>query len=321
MEESLVVSLDHLRVAHDVISVEINALKEMGARLNGTFAQAVDLILETNGRVVLVGMGKSGIIGKKIAATLASTGTPSFSVHPGEAFHGDLGMIHPEDVALMISNSGETEELIRLLPFMQYQKNRVIAMTGNLNSTLARNADVVLNVSVSREACANNLAPTSSTTATLVMGDMLAVALSTARRFQPEDFARFHPGGSLGRKLLTRIADVMHSRNLPFCSHDATFREVVHAITQGRLGLAIVMNGERLVGVVTDGDIRRAFEHNELAMQLRAADIMTRTPKTVHQSERLVVGEELMQKEKIKELIVVDDVQRVVGVLQIFDME
>ncbi|TDV37314.1 arabinose-5-phosphate isomerase [Paraburkholderia caballeronis] len=321
MDKAVIVKLDHLRIAREVIAVEIAALREMSTRLNGTFAQAIDLILGTEGRVVVVGMGKSGIIGKKIAATLASTGTPAFSVHPGEAFHGDLGMVRPEDIALMISNSGETEELIRLLPFMQYQKNRVIAMTGNLNSTLAKNADVVLDVSVAREACNNNLAPTSSTTATLVMGDTLAVALSTARGFQPEDFARFHPGGSLGRKLLTRIADVMHSRNLPFCSHDATFREVIQTITQGRLGLAIVMNGDRLCGVITDGDIRRAFEHNETAMQLAAADIMTRTPKTVNLNERLVAGEELMQKEKIKELIVVDDEQRVVGVLQIFDTE
>ncbi len=190
--------MDYLDTARGVIATEIDALQQMSNRLNGDFKKAIDCILNMQGRVVVVGMGKSGIVGKKIAATLASTGTPSFSVHPGEAFHGDLGMIRPIDVALMISNSGETEELIRLLPFMQYQKNLVIAMTGNMNSTLARNADVTLDISVPHEACNNNLAPTSSTTATLAMGDALAVVLSTARNFQPEDFARFHPGGSLG---------------------------------------------------------------------------------------------------------------------------
>ena len=313
--------MDYLDTARGVIATEIDALQQMSNRLNGDFKKAIDSILNMQGRVVVVGMGKSGIVGKKIAATLASTGTPSFSVHPGEAFHGDLGMIRPIDVALMISNSGETEELIRLLPFMQYQKNLVIAMTGNMNSTLARNADVTLDISVPHEACNNNLAPTSSTTATIAMGDALAVVLSTARNFQPEDFARFHPGGSLGRKLLTRIADVMHSRSLPFCAHDANFREVIQTITRGRLGLAIVMNADQLCGVITDGDIRRAFEREDASTKLTASDIMTRTPKTVNQSERLVIAEELMHEEKIKELIVVDDHQRVAGVLQIFDVD
>ncbi|MFF7056297.1 SIS domain-containing protein [Achromobacter spanius] len=313
--------MDYLDTARGVIATEIDALQQMSNRLNGDFKKAIDIILKMQGRVVVVGMGKSGIVGKKIAATLASTGTPSFSVHPGEAFHGDLGMIRPIDVALMISNSGETEELIRLLPFMQYQKNQVIAMTGNLTSTLAQNADVTLDISVPHEACNNNLAPTSSTTATIAMGDALAVVLSSARGFQPEDFARFHPGGSLGRKLLTRIADVMHSRALPFCAHDASFREVIQTITRGRLGLAVVMDAGKLSGVVTDGDIRRAFERDNARSTLTAAEIMTKTPKTINQSERLVVAEELMREEKIKELVVVNDDQQVTGVLQIFDVD
>lgn len=313
--------MDYLGTARGVIATEIEALQQMSNRLNEDFKKAIDSILNMQGRVVVVGMGKSGIVGKKIAATLASTGTPSFSVHPGEAFHGDLGMIRPIDVALMISNSGETEELIRLLPFMQYQKNLVIAMTGNAASTLARNADVTLDISVPQEACNNNLAPTSSTTATIAMGDALAVVLSTARGFQPEDFARFHPGGSLGRKLLTRISDAMHSRALPFCAHDASFREVIQTITRGRLGLAIVMDNGRLCGVITDGDIRRAFEKESESSALSAVDIMTKTPKTINQSERLVVAEELMHEEKIKELIVVNDSEQVTGVLQIFDVE
>jgi arabinose-5-phosphate isomerase len=313
--------MDYLDKARGVIATEIEALQQMSNRLNGDFEKAIDTILNTQGRVVVVGMGKSGIVGKKIAATLASTGTPSFSVHPGEAFHGDLGMIRPIDVALMISNSGETEELIRLLPFLQYQKNLVIAMTGKTTSTLARNADVTLDISAPHEACNNNLAPTSSTTATIAMGDALAVVLSTARGFQPEDFARFHPGGSLGRKLLTRISDVMHSRALPFCAHDSRFREVIQVITRGRLGLAIVMDRGKLCGVITDGDIRRAFENESASSAFTAADIMTKTPKTIKQSERLVVAEELMREEKIKELIVVDDYEQVAGVLQIFDLD
>lgn len=313
--------MDYLDKARGVIATEIEALQQMSSRLNGDFEKAIDTILNTQGRVVVVGMGKSGIVGKKIAATLASTGTPSFSVHPGEAFHGDLGMIRPIDVALMISNSGETEELIRLLPFLQYQKNLVIAMTGKTTSTLARNADVTLDISAPHEACNNNLAPTSSTTATIAMGDALAVVLSTARGFQPEDFARFHPGGSLGRKLLTRISDVMHSRALPFCAHDSRFREVIQVITRGRLGLAIVMDRGKLCGVITDGDIRRAFENESASSAFIAADIMTKTPKTIKQSERLVVAEELMREEKIKELIVVDDDEQVAGVLQIFDLD
>jgi len=312
--------MNPLDTAHNVIAAEVAALQQMSQRLDKTFAEAVQTILATQGRVVVVGMGKSGIIGRKIAASLASTGTPAFSVHAGEAFHGDLGMISPTDIALMLSNSGETEELIRLLPFLQYQHNAIIAMTGKRDSTLARNADLVLDVSVPYEACSNNLAPTSSTTAMLVMGDALTVALSDARGFQPEDFARFHPGGSLGKKLLTRVADVMHVRNLPMCAHTACFRDVIHTMTQGRLGLAIVMDGTRLCGVITDGDVRRAFEKGEAAVTLTAAEFMTTTPKTIASSERLVVAEDMMCSEKIKELIALDDQGQVAGVLQIFDL-
>jgi len=313
--------MDHLETARDVMQTEIDALQQMRTRLNSDFSNAVEAILASQGRVVVVGMGKSGIIGHKIAASLASTGTPAFSVHAGEAFHGDLGMIRPIDIALMISNSGETEELIRLLPFMQYQKNLIIAITGKLDSTLARNADWVLDVSVSQEACSNNLAPTSSTTATLVMGDALTVALSDARNFQPEDFARFHPGGSLGRRLLTRVCDVMHKRNLPVCTPAASFRDVIHTTTRGRLGVAIVMDGAKLCGIITDGDIRRAFETERPAVELTAADFMTTTPKTIHQDERLVVAEDIMRTEKIKQLIALHDNGQVAGVLQIFDID
>lgn len=305
----------------EVIEVEVEALRRMGERLDGHFARAVETVLAAEGRLVVVGMGKSGIIGRKIVATLASTGTPSFFVHPGEAFHGDLGMIHPSDVALMISNSGETEELIRLLPFMEHQGNRVIAMTGGTASTLAAHADVVLDISVPREACNNNLAPTSSTTATLVMGDALAVALSAERGFQPEDFARFHPGGSLGRRLLTRVADVMHTRDLPICAPQTGFRDLVHTMSAGRLGLALVMEGDSLLGIVTDGDLRRLLERENDPMALTAGEAMTPSPKTISPDMRFAEAEDRMQAEKISALVVMDDAGRVRGILQIYDLE
>ena len=313
--------MNHRETASKVISLEIEALQAMKNRISQEFDQAIDAILDMRGHVVVVGMGKSGIIGRKIAASLASTGTPAFFVHPAEAFHGDLGMIRSVDIALMISNSGETEELIRLLPFMQHQKNQVIAMTGNANSTLARNSNIVLDISVPREACYNNLAPTSSTTATLVMGDALTVVLASARQFQPEDFARFHPGGSLGRKLLARVCDAMQSRHLPICMPSANFCEVIQTVTQGRLGMAIVMDGHALCGLITDGDIRRAFAKGVPLQQLTANEFMTASPKTIFKGERLVDAEARMREQKIKDLIVLDEKQNVVGVLQIFDVD
>lgn len=290
------------------------------SRLDAGFEKAVEIILAARGRVIVAGMGKSGIIGQKIAATLASTGTPSFFVHPGEAFHGDLGMIKPIDVMLLISNSGETEEVVRLLPFMQHQENRIIAMTGNGNSTLAHNADVVLDVFVEREACNNNLAPTSSTTATLVMGDALAVALSEKRNFRPEDFARFHPGGSLGRKLLTRVADIMRKDSLPVCPPQANFRAIVNEIGAGRLGLVLVMEGEVLHGIITDGDVRRAFDRFDDITAVTAEMIMTRAPKTVRDDKRFAEAEQEMLDKKINSLVVTGEDGKVVGVLQIYDV-
>jgi arabinose-5-phosphate isomerase len=306
--------------ARQVVAIEIQALERLAGRLDASFERAVDIVMQTQGRVVVVGMGKSGLIGRKIAATLASTGTTSFFVHPGEAFHGDLGMIRPIDIVLMISSSGETEELVRLLPFLEYQGNHVIAMTGAATSTLARHADVVLDISVEREACNNNLAPTSSTTATLVMGDALAVVLSARRGFQPEDFARFHPGGSLGRKLLVKVADVMHKERLPMCAPAASFKDVVHAINSGRLGLVMVMDDGRLVGVITDGDVRRAFNAGIDYATVQAQDIMTRQPKTVTPDERFADAEKRMRAAKINSLIVQDASGPVVGVLQIYDL-
>lgn len=312
--------MEILERARSTIALEIAALHAMSARLDDNIKQAVEIIVQMRGRVVVVGMGKSGIIGQKIAATLASTGTPAFFVHPGEAFHGDLGMIKPIDVALLISNSGETEEVIRILPFLHYQQNRVIAMTGKTQSTLARHAHVVLDVGVEREACQINLAPTSSTTCTLVMGDALAVALTVERNFQPEDFARFHPGGSLGRKLLTRVADVMHKDKLPMCAPSASFRDVVHEINRGRLGLVLVMENDRLAGIITDGDVRRAFDQEVDYRMIVASDIMTRSPKTVSPQMRFAEAEADMRASKVNALVVMDEQKQVMGVLQIFDL-
>lgn len=313
--------LDPLAIAQQTLDIEIAALKAMRQRLDHRINKAVEMVLEMRGRVVVVGMGKSGIIGQKIAATLASTGTPAFFVHPGEAFHGDLGMIKPIDVALLISNSGETEEVLRILPFLQYQKNKIIAMTGKMQSTLAQHADVVLDVGVEREACKNNLAPTSSTTNTLAMGDALAVALTEKRNFQPEDFARFHPGGSLGRRLLTRVQDVMCKEPLPVCAPTSSFREVVNAITYGRLGLTLVMDDEVLCGIITDGDVRRAFDVYEDVKSLHAEKIMAANPLTINADTRFADAESYMREKKVSALVVQDTAGKTVGVLQIFGLK
>lgn len=313
--------LDPLAIAQQTLDIEIAALKAMRQRLDHRINKAVEIVLEMRGRVVVVGMGKSGIIGQKIAATLASTGTSAFFVHPGEAFHGDLGMIKPIDVALLISNSGETEEVLRILPFLQYQKNKIIAMTGKMQSTLAQHADVVLDVGVEREACKNNLAPTSSTTNTLAMGDALAVALTEKRNFQPEDFARFHPGGSLGRRLLTRVQDVMCKEPLPVCAPTSSFREVVNAITYGRLGLTLVMDDEVLCGIITDGDVRRAFDTYEDVKSLHAEKIMTANPLTITADTRFADAESYMREKKVSALVVQDTAEKTVGVLQIFGLK
>jgi arabinose-5-phosphate isomerase len=251
---------------------------------------------------------------------MASTGVAAFCVHPAEAFHGDLGMIQPGDVILMISNSGETEELVRLLPFIEHQNNSVIAMTGNKNSTLGRYASVVLDVSVTREACNNNLAPTSSTTAALVMGDALAIVLSEKSGFQPADFAKFHPGGNLGRRLLTRVVDMMHKENLPICGQYDLFRDVIHTINRGRLGLTLVMEGQQLLGIITDGDIRRAFDSEIDYKTVQARHIMTLDPKFIGQDERFSDAETRIRSSKINSLVVKNFTGAVVGVLQIQDL-
>ena len=305
-------------IAQRVFEIEAQAIAHLSEQLDAQFDQSVEAILNTQGRVVICGMGKSGLIGKKIVATLASTGTPCFFMHPGEAFHGDLGMVTPEDIFVAISNSGETEEVIKLIPFLKDNGNTIIAMTGRPESTLAQNADFHLNIAVPQEACPHQLAPTSSTTATLVMGDALAVALMEARQFQPQDFARFHPGGSLGRKLLTRVKHEMRSQNLPFIESSTPMKEVIHTMSEGRLGLCIVDQGK---GIITDGDLRRHMEQDAIGlMQKTAGEIMTPNPTTIDENTKLTEAEALMNKKKITSLLVTNADKQIVGVIQIYDL-
>ena len=298
--------------AIDTFEAEAAAVRNLSNLLTDDFAKAVEAILKCTGKVVVTGMGKSGIIGKKIAATLASTGTPSFFLHPGEAYHGDLGMISSNDIVLAIANSGQTDEILRLIPFMQNNGNTIIAMTGNPESTLAKNAHLNLNIAVEREACPLNLAPTSSTTAMLVMGDALAIALMKVRGFRAEDYAVFHPGGSLGRRLLTRVKDVMRKDALG---------DVIIAISDARLGIAAVVEDGKLIGVITDGDVRRAMaKYKERFFSIQAEEIMSRTPKTISPEARITAAEEMMRVHKIHSIIVTDDNSAVVGVVEFFNV-
>lgn len=296
------------------------ALQRTAQRLGSEFDRAVEMIIGTKGRVIISGMGKSGIIGRKIAATFASTGTSAFFVHPGEAYHGDLGMFQPGDVAILISYSGETEEVIRLVPWLQHSSIPIIAMVGKPSSTLGHNAQTVLDVSVEREVCPNNLAPTTSTTTTLVMGDALAVALIHRRGFRPQDFARFHPGGSLGRRLLTRVSDVAKSPP-PYVTPDASLGEVITVISEGRKGAAVVLEGTsgRPLGIVTDGDLRRALQRNTDPSALRAADIMTLDPKSIAEDTKFADAEQYMVDNSINVLVTTDAEGNAVGLLHLLD--
>lgn len=306
-----------------VVEIEAQALRDLAARLDGGFAAACRLVLASKGRVVATGMGKSGHIARKIAATLASTGTPAFFVHPGEAGHGDLGMITDTDVVLALSYSGESDEVLTLLPVLKRQGNAVIAMTGKPQSTLARAADVHLDVSVSVEACPLDLAPTSSTTATLAMGDALAVALLEARGFTADDFARSHPAGSLGRRLLLHITDVMHAGDdVPRVSATATLSEALVEMSRKRLGMTAVVDADdRLLGVFTDGDLRRALADASLDLRNMPVErLMGHSPKTIGPNQLAVEAAHLMETHKISALVVVDDDNRLVGALNIHDL-
>jgi arabinose-5-phosphate isomerase len=298
---------------------QAKSIAELAERVDESFGRAVDLMYATPGHVVITGIGKSGIIGRKIAATLASTGTPSFFVHPAEAFHGDLGMITARDTVLLVSYSGETEEVVRLVPHLLRLGSPIVSLVGAVDSTLARAADVAIDVSVEREACPNNLAPTNSTLAALAMGDALAVSLMRARQFRVEDFARLHPGGALGRRLLTRVKDVMHRRELPVVGPWQTVRDSLFTITRGRLGLALVFDDGVLRGIVTDGDLRRAMQRYEDVLNVPVSELMSTQPATIDEDALLSEAEKLMRRRKIKALVVVDRAGKPTGLVEIFD--
>ena len=311
-----------LQLARDTLDIEAQALLGLKDRLDERFAQAVQLMLNVQGRVVVTGMGKSGHIGRKIAATLASTGTPAMFVHPGEASHGDLGMIKHVDVVLGISNSGESDELVAILPMLKRQGVPLIAMTGGLQSALALHADVVLDSSVEKEACPLNLAPTASTTAQLALGDALAVALLDARGFKAEDFARSHPGGSLGRRLLTHVSDVMRAGDdAPSVLPQASLMELMREMSHKGLGASAVVNAEqRVLGIFTDGDLRRLIEQGRDLRNLTAQDVMHPGPRTIRQDALAVEAAELMEAHRITSVLVVDTAGRLCGALNSNDL-
>ena len=310
-----------VQAGREVIQLESAAIAALADRLDDNFVKACELILSCQGRAIVLGMGKSGHVGGKIAATLASTGTPAFFVHPGEASHGDVGMITTQDIVIAISNSGETNEILTILPIIKRMGVKLIAMTGNPDSTLGRQADACLYAGVATEACPHNLAPTSSTTATLALGDALAVALLKTRGFTEEDFARSHPGGQLGRRLLLYVSDIMHTgKNIPAVRDDATVSDALLEMTGKGLGMTAIVDGHnRLQGIFTDGDLRRTLSRG---IDIRAciADAMTRNPKTTRADRLAAETVELMRKMKINGLCVVDENSMLVGALNMHDL-
>lgn len=312
---------DILSLARKTIHTEALALKHLEQTLGDDFVCAVELILHSRGKLVVTGMGKSGLIGRKIAATLASTGTPSFFLHPGEAFHGDLGMISPEDTVLALSYSGETDEILKIVPFIHTNGNKLISMTGNPESTLARNSDVHLDVAVRHEACILHLAPTTSTTAQIAMGDAMAVALMKLRNFTSIDFARLHPGGSLGRRLLMTVGNVMHKEGLPVVAPDCSAKDMIHAVSKGGLGLIVICEGTKCWGSSPTGIS---------AGRWNAANRSFLDPGHGHRHaqsqdhrahEKLIAAEKKMTQHKINSLLVTDDQGKLVGVIQIYDIK
>ena len=311
-----------LSLAARTIDIEARALQALAARQGPGFAEAVRAMLECRGRVVVMGMGKSGHVGRKIAATLASTGTPAFFVHPAEASHGDLGMLVAEDVVLAISNSGESDELAAILPAIRRLGVTLVAMTGKADSTLAQHAACVISSAVDQEACPLNLAPTASTTAQMALGDALAVALLDARGFREEDFARSHPGGSLGRKLLMHVRDLMRSGDaVPIVAPGASFNELLREMTGKGLGFTAVTDPDgRAVGIFTDGDLRRLIERGADLRALTAADVMHRQPQRIGADALAVDAAEVMERHRVTSVLVVDEAQRLVGALNSNDL-
>lgn len=302
----------------DMFAAYHKALSDLEGVLAQPFADAVELISEHSGNIIICGMGKSGLVGQKITATLTSTGTPSVFLHPAEAIHGDLGIVRHGDVVVLISNSGETEEVVRLLPALRRLEAKIISLVGNPHSTLAKASHILLDASIDKEACPLNLAPTTSTLTALVVGDALAIALMEKSGFREEDFARTHPGGKLGRKLLSSVRDHMRSDNLPFVSPDLSMADVMMAMTEGRLGLAIVGSADKCHGIITDGDLRRALVSGASLESLTAQDVMNKSPLIIAETTAFGKAEERMIDAKIQCLLVTDNADKIVGVLQIF---
>ncbi len=312
-------SQEIIKRATECLQCEAAAIEALIPRLDEHFLRAVQLIRECKGKIVVTGVGKSGHIGSKIAATLASTGTPAFFLNPLDAYHGDLGMLSSDDLVLAISYSGATEELLRFLPLIQAKHIPIIGVSGNPSSLLAQYAEVHLDISVEREADPLNLVPTSSTTVTLALGDALACALIEASHFQPSDFAMLHPGGDLGRKLLAKVEDVMFTESLPLVTPKTLMSEAIEIVTNGKLGLGVVVDEGQLVGIITDGDIRRAMQRlGQAFFTTQVTEIMSRNPKTIIKSARIVDAGEMMNHYSIHSLVVLDDNAHVVGIIDSF---
>ncbi|MBL0074417.1 MAG: KpsF/GutQ family sugar-phosphate isomerase [Rhodocyclaceae bacterium] len=309
-----------LDMGRQVLDIEASALTALSSRLDAQFAHAVALILESRGRVIVCGIGKSGHVGRKIAATFASTGTPAYFVHAAEAVHGDLGMITGDDVLIAISNSGENDELLTVVPLVKRQGGRLIAITGNEDSSLAKEADVHLDARVAQEACPLNLAPTASTTAALALGDALAVALLDARGFGAEDFARSHPGGALGRKLLTHVSDVMRT-DVPAVAPMALIPAALAVMTKGGLGMLVIEDAQHgIAGIFTDGDLRRAMEQRGDLRQVTIGEVMNRTPRTILASRLAVEAVQMMETSRINQLVALDAQGKLAGALNMHDL-
>ncbi len=312
-----------LAIAKKVLKIEADAVLALTEKLDSNFEKAVEIIYKSKGRVVVTGMGKSGLVGKKIAATLASTGTPAFFLHPAEASHGDLGMVTSDDVIVVISNSGETEELIRLLPFLKRFNVGLISLTGNVNSTLAKASDVTLDASVKEEACPMGIVPTASTTATLALGDALAISLLIKNGFKEEDFAFFHPDGSLGRKLFIKVSDLMHTGDaLPVVSLDTPMSRTVIEISSKRLGVTIIADTDKkILGIITDGDLRRGIEKwGKAFFDMNAGEVMTKNPKTIGEDELAAKALSIMEGKSITSLAVPDNEGRAKGIIHLHDI-
>ncbi len=318
---------DIIDFAQQTIEIECNELAQLKNRIDNSFVRAVKLIAEAKGKCILIGMGKSGIIAQKIAASLASTGTPSFFIHPGEAFHGDLGMIEADDVVILLSNSGETDEILKIMPFLIKHGNKTISITGRSDSTLAKNTSVHIDGAVSKEACPIGLAPTSSTTVALVIGDAFVTTLIKIRNFQAENFALYHPGGALGKKLLTQVKDLMRTTELPTCTADTKITDLIHTVSQSRLGLVIVQTTDKKIkGVITDGDIRRAMVDSEQTseqdnfFQLKASDMFTPNPKVIEPTMMVSDAEKIMFDNKITSVIVAEN-NELKGIVQLYQLK